>query len=223
MRHRTGVLAGAALVLVLSCLPSPAGILACRMTTIHPALWTWVHVFDRRCHVLWPRYWPGGVTLATARARTPGALHVTTGTYHWRGEPIERVRIGRMEILPQAAHPDWPYLAWRDGQLGAHHAPDPRAAWEMRGGPLLTGGRIVGRSYDARVWRATTQRRAVLWVEGGTGFALLEGHQNLPGVDVLMRQLGYTHAFLLDGGSSTARWARNPVYLFVFPVGRRLP
>ncbi len=76
---------------------------------------------------------------------------------------------------------------------------------------------MMGRIYDRRVLRARTQRRAVLWVEGGTRFAVLEGVQTLKGVRTIMHRMGYTHAFLLDGGSSTARWARNPVYLFVFP------
>lgn len=222
MRGRTSLLAGIALILVLPRLGS-AGSVSCGVRAVRATPFTWVWVFDRRCHVLWPRYWPGGVTIAAARARTPGALHVTTGVYHWRGEPVEHVRIGRLEVRPQTVHPDWPYLAWRDGQLRVNHAPDPGAAWELRGGPLLVRERTVGRSYDARVWRATTQRRAVLWVEGGSGFAVLEGWQNLPGVRVLMRQLGYTHAFFLDGGSSTARSARNPVYFFVFPVGHPLP
>ncbi|MDR5709274.1 MAG: hypothetical protein QN172_05185 [Armatimonadota bacterium] len=190
---------------------------SCAPRRVRVARRTWLVLFDFRCHLLWPRYWPGGVPVSTARARTPGALYVTTGPYHWRGEPIERVRIGSLVIPPQTLHPDWPYLAWRRGRLRANRGPDPRAAWELRGGPLLVGRHTVGRIYDRRVLRAQTQRRAVLWVEGGSGFAVLEGIQTLAGVRAIMHRMGYTHAFLLDGGSSTAPKARNPVYLFVFP------
>jgi|FaiFalDrversion3_1042247.scaffolds.fasta_scaffold02136_4 hypothetical protein len=210
---------GSALLVVVSLLLPHAVATAssCAPRRVRVDSHAWLVVFDLRCHVLWPRYWPGGVTIHTARARTPGSLYVTTGPYHWRGEPIERVRIGSQVVPAQTLHPDWPYLTWRDGRLRANRRPDPRAAWELRGGPLLVGRQTVGRLYDRHVLWARTHRRAVLWVESGTRFAVLEGVQTLAGVRAIMHRTGYTHAFLLDGGSSTAPRARNPVYLFVFP------
>ncbi|MDQ7849040.1 MAG: hypothetical protein QN152_04025 [Armatimonadota bacterium] len=192
----------------------------CRSSVLRASRAARLHVFDHRCHAIRLAYWPGGVPIAAARSATHAALHVTTGPYHWQGEPVEYVRIGTQVIRPMGAHDDWPILAYHPGRLRSVSTPDPQAAWEMRGGPLLVGGRTFGRTYDARVMRATTHRRALLWVEGGTAFASLEAWQDLAAVQALMRLWGYTHAFLLDGGSSASPRARNPVYVMVVPGER---